>query len=402
MLCPNCKKEIGDAVQCPFCSARVIEEIETQPETGASETALTEETGTQPAEAAQSAPEAPAMPKKKVTFGKKQILAVIVVAAVFLAGVLSAVLFQNPSKKFTALVEKGKTQNAIELYNKKIAKDPEKSSEVQARLTENLEKIYQQYFDEKCSYEDAIEKLAHYKGYPIIAEKQLETEKKLQALNASRIAFRAGKEAEATDTEKAIRQYKAVIEEDPNYAAAMQAVDRLKAQLKSDMLAEADVYAKNGEFEKAIITLSSIESVIGTDEDVQKRTEEYLEMKNEAYVSVRLKGKGQLPRDTSARRYSPSVTFVFEITNKTDKDIKGIEGTTVFKDMFGKQILSADCDFTGILILAGETVIVNDIYYEVNQFMDHDIKLYNTAYGDLQFEYQVKSIVFTDGTKVEL
>jgi len=41
---------------------------------------------------------------------------------------------------------------------------------------------------------------------------------------------------------------------------------------------------------------------------------------------------------------------------------------------------------------------VDDLYFDPNQFSDEDMKLYNTAYDDLNFEYAVKSIVFTDGT----
>lgn len=90
--------------------------------------------------------------------------------------------------------------------------------------------------------------------------------------------------------------------------------------------------------------------------------------------------------------------LVFSVTNNTSKTIQGVQGTAKFSDLFGVEILSTNCDFTGKTIDPNATVEFGDLTFECNKFMDDHMKLYNTAYGDMQFEYTVKSIVFTDGT----
>ena len=67
-------------------------------------------------------------------------------------------------------------------------------------------------------------------------------------------------------------------------------------------------------------------------------------------------------------------------------------------DIFGKEIVSMNCDFTGKTIPPGKSITVKNLTYEVNEFMDKDVKLYTTDYKDLKFSYKVKTIVFTDGT----
>lgn len=111
-------------------------------------------------------------------------------------------------------------------------------------------------------------------------------------------------------------------------------------------------------------------------------------------VTVLLSGKS-----TSTGRFSEQyANFVFSVTNHTDKEIKGVQGTANFKDIFGVLILPLNCDFTGTTIEVGETVQIDDLSLDCNQFMDDHMKLYNTALEDLTFEYEVHTIVFADGT----
>ena len=65
--------------------------------------------------------------------------------------------------------------------------------------------------------------------------------------------------------------------------------------------------------------------------------------------------------------------------------------------IFGKDILSSTCDFTGQLIAAGDTVTFSDLGIDINKFMDEHIKLYNENYSDLNFVYKINSIVYNDG-----
>ena len=114
----------------------------------------------------------------------------------------------------------------------------------------------------------------------------------------------------------------------------------------------------------------------------------------EGDVTVQLTGKTE-STDYFRRRF---INYVFTVKNNAEKSIKGIQGTAVFKDLFGEEILKMKCDFVGNTIEPGAEITISDLSMECNEFMDDHMKLYNTALDDLQFEYQLTSIVFTDGT----
>ena len=114
----------------------------------------------------------------------------------------------------------------------------------------------------------------------------------------------------------------------------------------------------------------------------------------EGDVTVQLTGKTE-STDYLRRRF---INYVFTVKNNAEKSIKGIQGTAVFKDLFGEEILKMKCDFVGNTIEPGAEITISDLSMECNEFMDDHMKLYNTALDDLQFEYQLTSIVFTDGT----
>lgn len=97
-------------------------------------------------------------------------------------------------------------------------------------------------------------------------------------------------------------------------------------------------------------------------------------------------------------RYSPRVNFDFEVFNQTQKDIKGVSGTLTAKDLFGVDILDIQLDFTGQTIPANGKSVFEDLRIDINEFQDKEVKLYGTNYDDLIFEYEIQSIVYTDGT----
>ncbi|MBQ8249660.1 MAG: hypothetical protein IJY93_07255 [Clostridia bacterium] len=115
-------------------------------------------------------------------------------------------------------------------------------------------------------------------------------------------------------------------------------------------------------------------------------------------VQVMVTNKYNLDEDWNAGRYSPRVEFGFKITNKSSKTIKGVQGTLIIKDLFGEDFISINCDFTGNTISPNSYITVGDLGIDINQFMDNHVKLYNEKYSDLNFEYDVKTIVYTDGT----
>ena len=121
----------------------------------------------------------------------------------------------------------------------------------------------------------------------------------------------------------------------------------------------------------------------------------------EGDITVLVTDKTVTPKDPDNWIFSNYVNFVFSITNNTEKDIQGIQGEVIVNDLFGKEILTVGCDFTGEIIPAGTTVTNDDLSFECNEFMSEHMKIFNENYKDLQFIYVTKQIVFTDGTVKE-
>ncbi len=118
-------------------------------------------------------------------------------------------------------------------------------------------------------------------------------------------------------------------------------------------------------------------------------------------VVVSVTNKSNLPKDTNAGRYSDRVELTFDVMNRTDKAIKGVQGNLTVCDLFGVEILTIHCDFTGNSIPANNSITVNDLGMEINQFMDKHVKFYNTDFSDLKFEYEVTNIVYDDGSSMK-
>lgn len=113
-------------------------------------------------------------------------------------------------------------------------------------------------------------------------------------------------------------------------------------------------------------------------------------------VVVEVTGKTNIEADIHSGRYSDRVALEIQVTNQTDKTIKGVQGVLTVDDLFGKKIISSNCDFTGQTILPGETVTYDGIGIDVNEFIDSHVKLYNEAFDDLSFSYKVSEIVFAN------
>ncbi len=116
-------------------------------------------------------------------------------------------------------------------------------------------------------------------------------------------------------------------------------------------------------------------------------------------VEIKVTNKYNLPVNYDANRYSPRVEFNFDVSNKTAKSIKGIQGVLTIKDLFGEKIISLNCDFTGQTISANSKVTFEGIGFDVNQFMDNHVEVYSENFEDLIFEYEVTKIVYSDGTQ---
>lgn len=95
--------------------------------------------------------------------------------------------------------------------------------------------------------------------------------------------------------------------------------------------------------------------------------------------------------------YQDSNNFTFQFTNNTDKDVEGIKGVITLKDLFGDQIKRVTISYDeGVAV--GESKLYR-ASLDYNQFMDDDIKLRNTDLAKMKYEWEVSTIIYSDGTQ---
>lgn len=114
-------------------------------------------------------------------------------------------------------------------------------------------------------------------------------------------------------------------------------------------------------------------------------------------VTVALSGTKLLPKNYNASRYSPLFQMVLAVENKGDVDIRGIKGKVIFRDLFDDEIMQLNLSLDES-VKAGEKKTINGYGMEINQFIDDHVRLANTKYEDLKFEFVPEMIVFADGT----
>lgn len=118
-------------------------------------------------------------------------------------------------------------------------------------------------------------------------------------------------------------------------------------------------------------------------------------------VIVEVTGKTSKPADINNWEYEDWVGFTLSVSNNTDKVIKGIQGTLEINDIFGEKIMRLNADLLGKTINQGETVVIDDMGYSVNPFINKDVQIYELEYEDLKFNYIIRKIAFEDGTFLE-
>lgn len=116
-------------------------------------------------------------------------------------------------------------------------------------------------------------------------------------------------------------------------------------------------------------------------------------------VFVMVINKKNIPSDYDKFRFSERVEFTLSARNNTNKDIQGIQGVLEVQDLFGDKISRAQLNIVGEVIKPAETIIKEGMGFDVNQFIDEDVEIYNTDFKDLKFIYEVRKIVFADGTE---
>lgn len=95
--------------------------------------------------------------------------------------------------------------------------------------------------------------------------------------------------------------------------------------------------------------------------------------------------------------FQEQITMDLKFTNKTEKDIKGVEGIIAFYDIFDNKIKAINVSYDKGIPKDGNSVFNAGIDY--NQFIDENVKLKNTDLKNLKYEWEVKTIIYEDGSK---
>lgn len=308
----------------------------------------------------------------------------------------------NPIKKYNNLVGSGKEVEASKLYEEKIADNEDYVNELSDIQNKEMDEIYNNFVADAISYDAAVECIDKYLLYESSKLYASDIKDKIQKLNISRKAYTDAVKAEKEENfELAIKKYKAVISDDSSYIDAQSRISELTNKWKIQLLSEAENYCSNKQYKEAIRCIDNAISAFDSSDELLELKEKYTDLKSEQYAKVIVMDKSVTPKDSSNWIFSNYVNLVFDITNNSDKAIIGIEGTLTVNDLFGKEILCSGCDFTGQTIKPGETYTESDLSYECNEFNDEDMKFFNTNYSDLQFVYDITSIVYEDGTTVK-
>jgi hypothetical protein len=94
------------------------------------------------------------------------------------------------------------------------------------------------------------------------------------------------------------------------------------------------------------------------------------------------------------------VAMEMAFENKTDKDIEGVKGTVKITNILGNPIKNISFSFDrGI---AAKSTVKYIHYIHINQLSDNDLKLWNTDFDKLKTSFEMATIIYRDGSKVEV
>jgi len=133
--------------------------------------------------------------------------------------------------------------------------------------------------------------------------------------------------------------------------------------------------------------------------ELKKKIEAERRAKQEEFarmLSVVLVGKKKSVGEYD-RRF---ISLELDYENKTDKDIKGVKGVLKITDIFGDKIINLRWPYDRGAP-AKQTTVERGVGLKVNQFMDDHMKLWNADMDKLKATFEVQTIIFSDGTKID-
>jgi len=98
----------------------------------------------------------------------------------------------------------------------------------------------------------------------------------------------------------------------------------------------------------------------------------------------------------------PLIAFDVKLTNKTDLNINGFIFRLLIKDGAGKELFNGAWIYGEDVVKANSTRIIERFTTKYNKSDDNQVKLLAANLDKLQVESHVESIIFDDGTSIEL
>lgn len=134
-------------------------------------------------------------------------------------------------------------------------------------------------------------------------------------------------------------------------------------------------------------------------EELKKKVDAERKAKQEAFakmLSVALVAK----RNDLGEYGQRMVLLDLAYENKSEKEIAGVKGILHLNDMFGDKIMNIRWSFDEG-IHAKDTSVERGSGVKINQFMDDHMKLWGTDPAKIKANYEVQTIVFKDGTRMD-
>lgn len=86
--------------------------------------------------------------------------------------------------------------------------------------------------------------------------------------------------------------------------------------------------------------------------------------------------------------------------NKSDKDIQGVKGVLKLMDIFGDTIMNVRWSYDAG-VPAKKSTVERKSGVDINQFNDAAMKLWNTDFDKIKSTFEVSTIIFKDGTRMD-
>ena len=148
---------------------------------------------------------------------------------------------------------------------------------------------------------------------------------------------------------------------------------------------------------------STEEKTINEDE-IQKGNQETKdeEKKDSIDTSLTIVLNDVVPYDPNIHDvYSYEVNFPLTFINHTNKDIEGFTAITYFYDIFDELLMELDLKYDYGTINANNSIDWVAAY-DINQFKEEDMRFYSVPFENIKFNYEITSIIFSDGTKLTM